>query len=244
MVWDDEELDAALGGPVATVLFDDEGRASIESMLVDLKETDFEQDGLRRIPSDSDPFKNWQVGEAIAEVYLTDHRSCYFPWPVGRDKRKSGSSLPGADLVGLGKDEDGDCLAFGEVKTSYVAKYPPGVMYGPKGLKKQMKDLRDREKIRYNLFMYLGHRANTADWRSRFQAAAIRYLQNSSEFQQYGFLIRDVPPDCRDLRACVQKLSENCPDGTRIELIALYLPEGRIKGIGKAVVEKRTGGKP
>ena len=239
--WTVVEFDAALSEPVATNLFDDNDKANIESILIDLGETNFEQDGLRRIFSNPATIRSWRVGEAIAETYLQDHRDCYFPWPVGRDERKSGSSLQGADLVGLGRDEDGDCFAFGEVKTSQVAKFPPGVMYD---LRKQMEDLRDREKIRDNLFMYLGHRAKTSDWRSRFQAAAVRYLKNSSDVQLYGFLIRDVPPDCRDLRSCVQKLSNNCPDGTGIELIALYLPEGRIEGIGKVVIEKRTGGKP
>ena len=136
----DEELDAALSGPVATVLFDDEGKANIESILTDLVETDFEQDGLRRILSVPDAIEDWRVGEAIAETYLQDHRDCCFPWPDGRDERKSGSSLPGADLVGFGRDEDGDCLAFGEVKTSSEAEYPPGAMYGRTGLKKQLEE--------------------------------------------------------------------------------------------------------
>lgn len=197
---------------------------------------------MRRILRDSDAIENWRVGEAIAEVYLTDHRSCSFPCPSSRDKRRSGSSLPGADLVGLGKDEDGDCLAFGEVKTSREARYPPRVMNRCKGLRKQLEDLRDQELIRDDLVRYLGHRAIAAVWSSRFQAAARRYLKNSSDVQLYGLLIRDVPPDCRDLRVGVRKLSEHCPDRTRIELLALYLPEERIKGIGKVMVEKRTGG--
>ena len=242
LVWDEKELDNALGGQVAAVLLDDEGKANIESILVDLAETDFEQDGLRRILSDPDTIENWRVGEAIAETYLQDHRNCYFPWPDGRDERKCGSSLPGADLVGFGKDEDGDCLAFGEVKTSSEAKYPPNLMYGRTGLKKQLEDLRDQELIRDDLLRYLGHRANVADWKAQFQAATRRYLRNTSDVQLYGLLIRDVPPNCRDLRVRVRKLSDNCPDGTRIELLAFYLPEGRIKGIGKIVVGKRTGG--
>ena len=80
---------------------------------------------------------------AIAEVYLTDHRSCQFPWPLGRDERKSSSSLPRADLVGFRTDESGNALAFGEVKTSSEANYPPRVMYGETGLRKQLENLRD-----------------------------------------------------------------------------------------------------
>ncbi len=244
LVWTGGELDAALSGPVATVLFDDEGKANIESILTDLVETDFEQDSLRRILSDPDDIEDWRVGEAIAETYLQDYRSCFFPWPDGRDERKSGSSLPGADLVGLGKDKDGDCLAFGEAKTSSEAKYPPSAMHGRTGLKQQLEDLRDQKSIRDTLVKYLGHRANAAVWCPRFQAAMQRYLKNSSDVQLYGLLIRDVPPDNRDLSVRVQKLSENCPDGTRIELLAIYLPVGSIDGIGKIAVEKRTGGNP
>ena len=125
LVWGAGELDSALSGPVAMVLFDDEGKANIESILTDLVETDFEQDSLRRILSDPDAVEDWRVGEAIAETYLQVHRACCFPWPDGRDERKSGSSLPGADLVGFGKDGGGDCIAFGEVKTSSQANYPP-----------------------------------------------------------------------------------------------------------------------
>ena len=105
--WSDNELSAAMDGRVAAVLFDDEGKANIEDILTSLAETDFAQEGLRRLLEDPDRIENWRVGEAIAETYLIDHRSCSFPWPDGRDERKSGSSLPGADLVGFGIDDDG-----------------------------------------------------------------------------------------------------------------------------------------
>ena len=239
--WSDEELDAALSGRVAEVLFDDEGKADIEAILSPLPDTAFEQEGVNRILEDPEDIEDWRVGEAIAETYLTDHRDCYFPWPDGRDERKSGSSLPGADLVGFGNDSDGDCFAFGEVKTSSDANYPPGSMYGRTGLKQQLEDLRDSETIRDGLFIYLGHRAGTAPWKPRFEAASKRYLKNSSDVQLYGVLVRDVPPHADDLRVRVHDLAENCPESTDIELLALYLPEGRIDGIGKSTVTKRKG---
>lgn len=240
--WTEQELDAALKAEVAAVLFDDEGMADVESILVDLAETDFAQEGLRRILKSPTYIEDWRVGEALAETYLACHRACYFPWPDGRDERKFGSSLPGADLVGFGTDEEGDCLAFGEVKTSSEARFPPNVMYGPMGLKQQLEDLRDQEALRDGLLKYLGHRAGEAAWRSRFEAASRRYLQNKSDIQLYGVLIRDVPPNKDDLRARVQHLAQDCPDETVIELLALYLPKGCIHGIGRAVVAKRTGG--
>ena len=239
--WSGEELDAALGGPVAAVLFDDEGKADIEEILRGIVETAFEQDGLRRVLADPGRIEDWRVGEAIAETWLTDHRDCRFPWPDGRDERKRGSSLPGADLVGLHADAQGDCLAFGEVKTSSEAKYPPRAMYGRGGLKKQLEDLRDSTSIRDDLFKYLGHRARGADWMESFQRAGKRYLANKSDVRLFGFLVRAVSPHKDDVRVQVDSLGQGCPDGTRIELFALYVPVGRLEGIGDAAVAARAG---
>lgn len=239
LAWTDEELDAAMSGPVTAVLFDDEGMSNIGAILSNLADTEFAQEGLKRALSAPENIEDWRVGEAIAEVYLTDHRSCLFPWQDGRDERKAGSSLPGADLVGFTTDRDGDCLAFGEVKTSSEATHPPGSMYGRTGLKKQMEDLRDSEAIRDGLLRYLGYRVQAASWRPKFEAASRRYLKNKSDIQLYGVLIRDVRPDVADLRVRVQTLATDCPVETSIELVALYLPEGRINGIGESAVAMR-----
>lgn len=239
--WSAKELDAALGGPVAALLFDDDGKADIEDILLGIVETGFEQDGLRRILADQESIEDWRVGEAIAETWLTDHRDCRFPWPAGRDQRKRRSSLPGADLVGLRVDAEGDCLAFGEVKTASEAKYPPGAMYGRTGLKQQLEDLRDSTPIRDDLLKYLAHRANGAAWMPRFRRAAKRYLTNNSDVWLLGVLVRDVQPRKNDLRARVESLGRDCPNGTKIELLALYLPAGRIRGVGDATIAARTG---
>ena len=242
--WSDDELNAAMDGRVAAVLFDDEGKANIEDILAGLVETEFEQAELRRVLEDSDHVEDWRVGEAIAEVYLTDHRSCSFPWPDARDERKSRSSLPGADLVGFGIDDNGDCFAFGEVKTSSERRYPPGAMHGRTGLKRQLEDLRDSETIRKNLVKYLGHRARSAPWRAQFERAASRYLGNTSDVRLYGCLVRDVEPHQDDLRVRVGDLGAECPEGTRIELLALYLPRERLEGIGEEMVLRRAGAEP
>ena len=239
--WSNEEFDAALNDRVAAVLFDDEGKKNIEVILAGLAETDFAQDGLRRVLEEPEQVEDWRVGEAIAETYLTDHRSCSFPWPDGRDERKRGSSLPGADLVGFGIDHSGDCFVFGEVKTSSDHRYPPGAMYGRTGLKRQLEHLRDDEGIRDDLVKYLGHRAGSVLWRARFQRAAGRYLENSSDIQLYGCLIRDVEPHQDDLRVRVGDLGAACPEGTHIELFALYLPKECLNGIGREMISRRVG---
>lgn len=241
MKWSAEELDAALAGPVSSVLFDDEGKANLEDILTGLAETSFAQEGLRRVLEVPDELEDWRVGEAIADAYLTEHRSCDFPWSDGRDEKKQRSSLPGADLVGFGRDSEGDCLAFGEVKTSSEGTYPPAAMYGRTGLKKQLEDLRDTRPIRDQLFRYLGYRAIRSSWQPRFQDAARRYLRNNADFQMFGFLVRDVEPSEDDIATRVHALGVDRPSETRIELLVLYLPSGSIDGIGKRSVELRTG---
>ena len=242
LAWSNKELDAAIKGPVAAVLFDEEGKANIEAILTGLADTEFAQEGLKRLLEDPETVEDWRVGEAIAETYLTHCKFCFFPWPDGRDERKSGSSLPGADLVGFGTDDKGDCLAFGEVKTSSQNRHPPSLMTGRTGLQQQMEDLRDCEAIRDGLLRYLGHRAKATPWRSRFEAASRRYLQNKCDVQLYGVLIRDVPPNGEDLRLRVKELGRDCPQDIRIELLALYLPESRMNGIGVAAIAERQRG--
>ena len=240
LTWSANDLEKAIRGPLANALFDEEGTTSIESILAGLADTAFMQSELRRILTPAEDLENWRVGEVIAEEYLTKHRLCYFPWRVRRDHRKSGSSLPGADLVGFGTDEKGCCFSFGEVKTSSEAAYPPGAMYGRTGLKRQLEDLRNSNHLRDDLLKYLGYRAALAPWKSFFQAASRRYLNNSSDVILFGVLIRDVPPHPSDLRARIQSLNSECPDGTRVELLALYLPAGSIPGLANAVLSTRT----
>ena len=75
-------------------------RPTSKRYCAEIVETAFEQDGLRRVLADPERIEDWRVGAGIAETWLTDHRDCRFPWPDGRDERKRGSSLPGADLGG------------------------------------------------------------------------------------------------------------------------------------------------
>ena len=232
----------ALERDVAAVLFDDKGAVEIASILTNIQDTDFASKELSRILDSQPEVSDWRIGEAIAESYLVCHRRCYFPWSIDRDKRNARSSLPGADLVGLTIDNTGYCIVFGEVKTSSQNKYPPHIMYGSRGLVRQLKRLRDDKDIRDVLFKYLAYRALHAPWRPHFEMAAKRYLQNNPIIQLYGVLIRDVPPGEGDLDSPVQELAQGIPDGTTINMLALYLPSGCILGINTAVTRKRSGG--
>src|SRR5438105_42178 len=84
-------------------------------------------------------------------------------------------------------------FAFGEVKTSSEAAYPPGACYGATGLKQQLEDLRDNSVIRDDLVRYLGHRAATGPtWKNQFLDAAGSYFANKSDVRVFGVMIRDV----------------------------------------------------
>ena len=134
------------------------------------QDTEFAQEELTRILSFREDIESWRVGEAIAETYLTKHRSCYFPWPDSRDERKSGSSLPGADLVGFGADDNGCCLAFGEGQDVPVRQnIHQARCMDEAGLKRQLEDLRDSKAIRDDLLKYLAYRAVLAPWKPSFE---------------------------------------------------------------------------
>jgi hypothetical protein len=237
------DLDAALAGPVAATVFDDAGQDEIATLLGGLADTDFANDNLETLLSANRNPEDWRVGEALAECYLTENRDCHFPWPDGRDERKRGSSLPGADLVGFQREGQIERFAFGEVKTSSETASPPGAAYGRHGLKQQLEDLRDLRTIRDDLVKYLGHRAIRARWAARFQAAAAVYLRDPCEVRIFGLLVRDVVPHEDDLRARVTALGRNCPRSTVIELVGIYLPQGRIATLGTHVIAaQRQGG--
>jgi len=237
-----EQLDQQLSGSVAALVFDDVGIRDLCGLLNGLADTEFARDNLDALLAGAPVPENWRVGEALAEHHLNESHDCFFPWPDGRDERKCGSSLPGADLVGFQNSGGQERFVFGEVKTSSHASYPPGAVYGRHGLKQQMEGLRNCSGIRDDLVRYLGHRAGKADWRERYRTAAAVYLNNTCEVRLFGILVRDVPPHKDDLRVRVDKLAAGCPDAMAIRLIAIYLPSGSISKLSARVVAPRLQG--
>jgi len=237
--WTAEEMDTALAGPVASVLFDHEGTADIAALLESVPGTDFAHVEIAKILDNDTPPKDWEVGEAIAEAYLTHHRDSFFPWPDGRDIRKPKSSLPGADLIGFHKNNKKTRFAFGEVKTSKENKSPPQVVrYGDHSLNRQLTDLRDNKPLRDRAVVYLGYRATRSGWQGTYQNAAENYIKTKGfGVTIFGVLVRDVPPNSDDLATSRQMLSENCPEKTLVELLAIYLPAGSIGTFRNKVME-------
>jgi hypothetical protein len=238
----DDELDSDFIRLISEVVYDYQGQIDLGEVLNGVAETEFESQGVERILTNTHEPEPWRVGEAFAESYLTYNRVCFFPWPDGRDERKSGSSLPGADLVGFHNQGDAERFAFGEVKTSSDRTYPPGTMYGRTGLKQQLEDLAGSLPIRDDLVKYLGHRASNSTWLDRYQKSAKRYLKNDKDVSIFGLLVRDVTPHEDDLRARVNKLENTCPESMSVDLMALYLPEDGINTLkSKVVATKKRG---
>jgi len=241
--WSNEELEDALNGSLVDIVFDNRGVTEITALLEGIQGTNFNHSGIQRVLDAVKSPENWRVGEAIGEGYLCSHRSCNFPWPDSRDERKSGSSLPGADLVGFELiNDDNVRFAFGEVKTSSELQYPPGALYGRTGLKQQLEDLRDKVEIRDTLVKYLAFRAINASWKNRYVSAYRQYNASCTDVRLYGILVRDVPHNEDDLRVRVTKLSANCPVDMRIHLLAIYLPLGEIANLSNKIMEKRHRG--
>jgi hypothetical protein len=243
--YSDAEIDAALGGSLSRILWDETGTADLQAILTSVVTTDFSDKSLKRVLANRVTPENWRVGEGLAEAFLVEHRACEFPWPSGRDLKNPGASPAGTDLVGFqntGAAENTHRFAFGEVKTSEQEAWPPSVMDGRHGLKKQLEDLRDSTAVKDSLLKYLGHHVNGTSWFSRYQSAATRYLANPDDVSLFGVLVRDVEPKREDLARRAGDLASGCPAETSIELRAMYLPRNTINSLAQRAVKAREGG--
>ncbi len=234
------EVESSLRHQISRILFDDAGKERISQTLNGIATTEFEAEQLREILDQPPVLNDWQVGEALADAWLSEHRACRFPWPSSRDLRNRNASPAGADLVGFHLQKGAYRLAFGEIKTSTETRYPPQVVTSRHGVVRQLETLRDDRATKHQLFIYLAHRASQSDWYAPFQQAAKRYLQNEADVALFGILVRDVSPNINDLQKRVAKLAKGCPKETSIELLAFYLPLGTIPTLVQRVNQLRN----
>jgi len=240
----EDEVDAALNGTILGILWDDVGKVDLRAILSSMVTTDFSDKSLKRILSNYSPPENWRVGEAIAEAFLVEHRKCNFPWPSGRDLKNPTASQAGTDLVGFQETstpEKAHRFAFGEVKTSEQEAWPPSVMDGRHGLRKQLEKLRDSTDVKDSLVKYLGHHAVGTSWFPRYRSATTRYLEDPCDVSLFGVMVRDVEPKREDLATRAAALAVDCPAMTTIELRAMYLPKKFICTLSQRVVEAKEG---
>ena len=145
LVYTEAQLNEVISGPVKDLLLDKTGTAEIDEIMSNLPFTEFDQEQIDQLLQREPEPKDWLVGEALAEVYVSDTDKCIFPWPTSRDLKNPRASPTGADLTGFQKTEDETNpfrFAFGEVKTSSDKNYPPNVMYGQTGLKNQIEEIK------------------------------------------------------------------------------------------------------
>ena len=242
-VWSQEELDAALASDVGQIARDDQGIQDILDLFNNGSTTEFDMAGLTAMFNpDEQEIKDWQVGEAIANAYLHDHRDCLVPWNTLRDLRTPKGSLPGVDICGIRGVNGQDQLFFCEVKTSSEAAYPPQVASRKPnggGLAAQVEELRDDGRIRATIIKYLAARALNTSWKDRFCNATRRYIHNNDDISIFGFMVRDVAPNLKDLNKRVKDVAKSTTKA-QIEFMALYLPYGQIASLAESLNQSIT----
>lgn len=235
----DSEMFNALTNEVYDKVYDITGNSElIDSILTGLSDTGFNKDSLMPVFASNDSINDWEIGEAYAQAYLEHNCSSILPWNLSRDIKKPGSSLPGADLVGLRLQDNSSCFLFGEIKTSSDQDYPPNLMYGPTGLKKQLEDLCTEQDTILALVKYLGFRLRNTELWPMYQNAFLKYYTNNNNVYITGVLIRDVGPDEKDLTARAKSLCPYCINGRQINLIAVYLPQEAISRFVPTIVSE------
>jgi hypothetical protein len=220
------EFDSFVAGDVSLRLHDQEGTDNFKATLRSLATTGFAQNSLNEIlAAESVEERDWAIGEAVAEAYLTRRHNIDWPWNMERDKRTPKASLPGADLVGFEVNGQDIRLALGEVKTSGEAKAPPGVMNGRSGMKHQVDDLATDLRLVVQLLKWLLPRCKGNKHQSYFNVAVSLFLNSGNKaVALFGVLIRDTQPNELDLKARGEALAGTVPTPATCQLIALYIP--------------------
>lgn len=240
---DGDTLTAFLVGPVAARLYDSAARDEMRSHLRGLSLTGMGQAALEEVlDAEAPEERDWAAGEALAEVVLEEQHNVILPWNTERDKRNPFASLPGADIVGLQLDGASHRLAFGEVKCSSEAQWPPQVMSGrSSGMGHQIDALANNLGIICQLLKWLLPRVKGTAHEIAFNQACTRYFNSQRrDVALFGVLVRDQVAREDDLRVRGDRLGTQLQAPTNCRLMALYLPWP----ISQLPIAIRAGGAP
>lgn len=220
------EFDTFMADEVASRLHDEAGKEDFTLHLNSLASTGFAQDSLQAILEAEQPEeRDWAVGEALAEAWLSREHGVVWPWNMERDKRTPLASLPGADLVGFVTIDGETSLVLGEVKSSTDNSAPPNVMTGRRGMTHQLENLVTDMRLLHTLIRWLQPRCRGNDAEPHFNAAIGLLLSSGNKAMTlFGVLVRDTQPNELDLRSRGQHLGKLVKAPARCHLVALYLP--------------------
>lgn len=223
---DGAAFESFMANEVASRLHDEEGTNELEVHLRGLASTGFAKKSLNEVLAAEIPEeRDWAVGEAMAETWLTRQHDVTWPWNMERDKRTPKASLPGADLIGFEINGDDVRLVLGEVKTSSDSNTPPGVMNGRSGMRHQIDNLASNLGLINQILKWLWPRCKGTEHESSFSAAVAIFLDSGNRaISLFGVLIRDTEANELDLRARGRNLADSLQAPTTCRLIALYIP--------------------
>ncbi len=167
--------------------------------------------------------KQWEIGEAIAEIVLEDLHGADFPWQTGLDKRTSTASLSGADLVGL-QNHEHPRFVFGEVKSTSEQRSPPSVVNsGEHCLRSQMHRLLHISESQAELIGWLRSRLADAEGMAKFNRALKEFAYG--KFWLVGVLVSGKrTPNQSDLVGICAGIGKQPQMGGEVSLLGFYLP--------------------
>ena len=213
-------FDEYLAGRVRERYYDVEGTKELIEGFSSTGTTDFAIEKLKSAASYSPPMESWRVGESLSECFLEDYRNAKFPYRPRRDLKNPDSSPAGADLLGYFCRNGKMLFLFGEVKTSAEQRHPPSVAVI---LMKQLEDLK-LDRNRMNLIAWIFFKVHNLKDENPKKENFMEALDSYSKeiVKTVGVLIRDMPPDERDVKHIFAQLEKD--QQTPVELLVLYLP--------------------
>lgn len=208
---------------VTKKLQDSDTTALLQEYLVEMADTGFDTTMLQAQVQSPPRAKDWEIGEAFAQVMLEDRFDASFPWPTSWDKRTPKASLPGPDMPGFHR-KNGARFLFGEVKSSSENKTPPQVVNcGDDCLCKQMGRLLTSSAHRQQLIEWLLVRTkDSKTWKPVFEEAMKCYANGDACI--CGVLVRGgIEPNQDDLLSLQAELAA-AATGFDVHVYAFHLP--------------------
>ncbi len=191
--------------------------------VIDLRSSGVDLAGLAEQLERPPTARDWEIGEAIAEIVLEDLHAAEFPWPTGLDKRTSKASLPGPDIVGLQSHEHLR-FVFGQVKSTSEQRVPPSVVKsGDHCLLAQMHKLLHNPPSQIDLIGWLLVHSVDTDRQEMFNRALKEYA--SGNFWLVGVLVSgNRTPNQSDLVGICAGIGNQPQIGCEVCLLGCYLP--------------------